>query len=325
MSIIVIVTIGPSISSNSELLKRINSLVSCIFRINGAHGTLKEIEDYIDYIRKTLPNSKIMIDLPGNKIRLSNIETSQSFETGVPLTIKSSNLNYPSFISELQIGDKILANDSMYQFKIIEIIDNKEIKMVPNLSGKLSRGKGIHLKGKHSNIPFLFKKDYDLLDISLHKKVDFVSLSYVRNKEDIGIIKDYLSSDNSIEIVAKIETSAAVNNLSSIIKEVDFLNIDRGDLSTEVDIVNVPEIQKLVLTKVKKAGKKIFLATQFLKNMENSPVPSIPEVFGIHEAFGEGVDGLQLSEETAVGDYPFECVKYIADAYNNFISSKKSS
>ena len=134
MSIIVIVTIGPSISSNRELITRINSLVPCIFRINGAHGTLQEIEDYIDYIRETVPNSKIMIDLPGNKIQLSNIEASHFFEIGVPLTLKSSDLNYPPFISELRIGDKILANDSMYEFKIIEIIDNIDKSLETNIS-----------------------------------------------------------------------------------------------------------------------------------------------------------------------------------------------
>jgi len=62
-----IVTVGPSFLYN-DIIKN-NHKDSYIYRINGAHGNIKEIEQYIDLIRNQVSNANILIDLPGNKIR----------------------------------------------------------------------------------------------------------------------------------------------------------------------------------------------------------------------------------------------------------------
>ncbi len=59
----------------------------------------------------------------------------------------------------------------------------------------------------------------------------------------------------------------------------------------------------------------IFLATQVLKNMQVKPVPLIYEVIDLYNALKNGVHGIQLSEETAIGGFPEEFVFLIADMF----------
>ena len=68
-------------------------------------------------------------------------------------------------------------------------------------------------------------------------------------------------------------------------------------------------------------GVKTFLATQFLKNMEINPIPSIPEIIDLYNTVADGVYGIQLSEETAVGKYPYDCVQVV----RNIIKKKQNS
>ena len=88
--------------------------------------------------------------------------------------------------------------------------------------------------------------------------------------------------------------------------------VDRGDLSTEVGIEKIPAYQAHILNKALYFNKKVFLATQFLKNMEINPIPTIPEVIDLYNTLQMGIYGIQMSEETAVGKYPKECLEMIA-------------
>ena len=55
--------------------------------------------------------------------------------------------------------------------------------------------------------------------------------------------------------------------------------------------------------------------------MENNPIPTIPEIIDLHNTLQKGIYGIQLSEETAVGRYPYECLKTIEKVHNEIDSS----
>ncbi|MFC2040568.1 pyruvate kinase, partial [Chloroflexota bacterium] len=58
-------------------------------------------------------------------------------------------------------------------------------------------------------------------------------------------------------------------------------------------------------------NKKVFLSTQFLKNMEEKPVPTIAEIIDMYNTFKMGIYGIQLSEETSIGKYPKGCLDVV--------------
>ena len=91
-----------------------------------------------------------------------------------------------------------------------------------------------------------FKKDEELIGLANKYNIDYIGLSFVRVDNDIKEAK--LLIKNSI-IIANIETLSAVNNLNNILNEVEFILIDRGDLSTDVGLLEVPKYQEKIIQK----------------------------------------------------------------------------
>ena len=74
-------------------------------------------------------------------------------------------------------------------------------------------------------------------------------------------------------VIAKIENRIGFSNCKEICKSADAVLIDRGDLSKEYNIEDIPIIQKKI-TKIAKLEKtKIFVATNFLESMIKNPFP----------------------------------------------------
>ena len=167
----------------------------------------------------------------------------------------------------------------------------------------------MHVRGIHADIPFLFDKDLALIELANKHQLAYVGLSFVRHAKDIAEAKALISS--GIDIISKVETKSAVENLIEILQEVEFILIDRGDLSTEIGIEKIPAYQSFIVSKALFHNRKVFLATQFLKNMEVNPIPTIPEVIDMYNTMKTGIYGIQMSEETAVGKYPKACLDTI--------------
>ena len=306
----VIVTVGPSLLDKS-ILNQIHNERN-IYRINGAHGSIDSIEHYIFKIKSQIKNAKILMDLPGNKIRTCNFKSDYiNLKNNYKFSINFDQTNYKDFFKFINSGDEVWANDSMFKF-IVDSIDlkNKKIKFLSLSDGKLFNNKGLHVRGIHDHIPFLFEKDLALIDLANKHKIEFIGLSFVRHAKDILEAKKLISYSN---IICKVETLSAVKKIDEIFKEVEIILIDRGDLSTEIGLNKIPGFQKHIIDKAIFNNKKIFLATQFLKSMENNPVPTIAEVIDLYNSLKSGIYGIQMSEETAIGKYPKNCLILIEE------------
>lgn len=154
-----------------------------------------------------------------------------------------------------------------------------------------------------------------LIKVACELRVHYLSISYVRKASDVwavrGMVGQPLEGYRGPDIVAKIETAAAVRNLQSIMDTADMINVDRGDLAAAIGVQQVPEAQRSIVAQARHAHKRVYLATHFLKSMERNPQPYISEVMGLHAALESGIDGIQLSEETAIGAYPVVCVALV--------------
>jgi len=306
----IIATVGPSLLHTTPLSEVHNE--SNIYRINGAHGSVEDIEQYILKIQKQIPEAKILMDLPGNKVRTAEFEDGYiDIEENKEFDILFTQMNYINFYSHLKVGNTIWANDSIFRFTVKNIDKNNQtINLLSHSTGRLLNNKGMHVRGIHEHIPFLFEKDKGLIELANKYNLAYIGLSFVRTKADIVEAKKLITSDSII--ISKVETLAAVKNLVEILTEVEYILIDRGDLSTEIGLVKVPAYQDYIIDKAVFHGKKVFLATQFLKSMELNPVPTIPEVIDLYNTLKKGIYGIQMSEETAVGKYPKLCLDTIA-------------
>ena len=302
----IIVTIGPSIFKSGIYFKHHDSY---IYRINGAHSTDQSLVQMTKLIREEIKDPKILIDLPGNKIRTSNIHTPIKVVKNENFSLNSQNINFPDFLNYIKRGQTVYADDSTLRFQVEKISDDKII-FLSFSNGYLKNGKGLHVRGIHSKIPFLFQADLNLINAANKVKLDFVGLSFVRNNSDIKHAKKLI--DNDISVIPKVETLSAVKNIDEILTNNEYILVDRGDLSTDVGLEKVPIFQNYIIQKANEHRKGYFLATQFLKNMELKPLPTIAEVNDLYNTFLlPNISGIQLSEETAVGKFPQDCLDVI--------------
>jgi pyruvate kinase len=110
-----------------------------------------------------------------------------------------------------------------------------------------------------------------------------------------------LLGNTKIKVLAKIENKRGMDNFESILKMTDGVVFDRGYLGSEVDVDVVVIGQKKMIALANVAGKPVMIANQILESMIDNPYPSRSEAADIANAVMDGVDGLVMSSETAVG------------------------
>lgn len=302
-----ILTVGPALLHEVPL-NEIHSKKN-IYRINGAHGSIEDIDEYIKEIRRQIPEADILMDLPGNKVRTRALPNEGiRVEKGKEFSIPSGCFNFADFYKHLKPGMIAWANDSIFEFEVLSA-DKDEITFLSKSDGILINNKGVHVRGIHDNIPYLFKKDEQLIELANRRSLEFVGLSFVRNANNVKEARGYINRDT--QIITKIETLDAVNNINDILPLTSYILVDRGDLSTDIGVEKIPRYQKFIIEKALFYDVKVFLATQVLKNMETRPIPTIGEIEALYEIYKSGVYGVQMSEETAVGQYVKKCVSLL--------------
>ena len=100
----------------------------------------------------------------------------------------------------------------------------------------------------------------------------------------------------------------------------DGILIDRGDLSREISIPLVPIATKKIIELCISVKKPVYLATNVLDSMMDANIPSRAEVSDILNSLSQGVNGIVLAAEVAIGNNPVKSVallQYLIDTYEN--------
>lgn len=305
----VIVTVSRNVSNENTLSELVQAGAS-IFRLNGAHNSIESLSATVDAIRRRWNGkARLMVDLPGRKVRTRNLNDPIPLKCGGKFQLYQHHVTYSPFLQSLQIGEKLLANDGLLHFEVLEKESDHVVFRSEN-DGLLENNKGLSSLNSTIHVPPLLEYDYDIISLCIGKEVDYLALSYVRSQDDVIAAKKALAGSNG-KLITKIETRLAVINLPEILNVSDTILIDRGDLAAEIGLVNVPMAQNWIIQQAHRAKRRVFLATQFVYSMINRPIPLIAEIDDIHTLLGKGIHGIQLSEETAIGKYPVEAVRLI--------------
>jgi ATP sulfurylase len=136
------------------------------------------------------------------------------------------------------------------------------------------------------------------------------ALSFANTEEDVEALRRLVGADAFI--ISKIESRKGIEHLEAIALRSNALLIDRGDLSRQVPIERLPQIQKSLIKRAKAANTPIYVATNLLESMVSVPTPTRAEVNDIYNTIADGADGLVLAAETAIGQYPIQCVSMVS-------------
>ena len=201
-------------------------------------------------------------------------------EPGVLGNAQRFSCSYEGLPEDVSIGDTVLINDGAIRLEVIAV-EGKEVRCRVNVGGTLSDNKGINLPGTPVSIPALTPKDIEDLKFGLQHEVDYVALSFVRNADDIRLIKRYAPTT---PVIAKLEKPQAVDRVDEIAQLAEGVMIARGDLGVEMPLERVPLIQKTAIERTNHYGKIAIVATQMLESMIVSPQPTRAEVSDVANA-----------------------------------------
>lgn len=312
----IIATLGPSTTSY-EVVKEVARYVDG-FRINFSHATEEERVLYIRNVRKVEDelNKPLAVigDLQGPSIRFGKIKE-KSFRANDCFSISfKGEVTLPSkvFFNDVEEGDILLIDDGKVQLKVLRKYEDKiEVKALSD--GKLTSGKAVIIKGKEYNLPAISPKDEQDAKWCISNEVDYIAMSYVKKKDDVIALKKLLDENggSDIRVISKIETVAGFKNLKEILEVCDMIIVARGDLGLHFSIEEVPFLQRKIIEESIKSGRQAIVATQILTSMVESLVPTRSEAVDVYNAIKERASGFLLTNETSIGKYPVETVKFL--------------
>ena len=314
----IISTLGPS-TINKDFLKFASSEIDLI-RLNMSHLSIKKLEENIKIIKKNC-KTPICIDTEGAQIR-TKVKKKKNYREGSIINISKNKDNfmlYPSNVfSSLKINDILNIGFDGLLVKVIKL--KKDIVTEVIRSGKLENNKGVHIENRKIRLDYLTKKDFQAILIGKKYKIKNFALSFTRSVDDIIKFNKLLKVENKI---FKIETKNAVKNFDKMIKYGKNFLIDRGDLSKEISIENIPIAQRIMFEiKNKFNNKNIYVATNLLESMIKNNLPTRGEANDIFNSLEMGADGLVLAAETAIGKNPKECVLFLKKILKTYKLSK---
>ncbi len=319
----IIATLGPAISEREKLFELIEAGVN-LFRLNTAHGDWDTRRQWIQWIREAEQQYGIpigvLLDLAGPKIRIGTLKEPLYLEEGQTvefvLAQEQTDSAIPLPIAELfraaRPNDRLLIDDGSIELQIVRVHPDR-MEAVVLEGGELRSQKGITLPHRTLALPSMTPKDREDLLQGIHAGVDWVALSFVRSVTDVmnlqALIKEYGAN---LPVIAKIEQPAALDDLEEIVQVADGIMVARGDLGVQVDLADVPLIQKRIIRLCNQYAKPVITATQMLESMIREGRPTRAEVTDVANAVLDGTDAVMLSGETAVGAYPVQAVRWMA-------------
>ncbi len=319
----IVATLGPS-SSDREMIKTLCEAGADVFRLNMSHGTQDDQRDRYELIREVEHELGrpigVLADLQGPKIRCGVFAaTSHILAVGDSFRFDSQDtpgdatrvrLPHPEILGALTEGSTILVNDGKIRMRVTKA-HGDAVDAVVQVGGEISDRKGINLPDVVLPVAALSEKDRSDLEFACELGADWIALSFVQRAADIEEAKE-LIKDRAL-VMTKVEKPAAVTDFKSILEASDGIMVARGDLGVEMELADLPAIQKRLIRDCRHVGKPVVVATQMLESMISSPVPTRAEISDVAGAIYDGADAVMLSAESAAGDFPIEAVTTMAN------------
>lgn len=323
----IICTLGPAVDSIDAIKQLLLSGMNGA-RFNFSHGTHESHRATLDRLRtactETGCNVATILDTKGPEIRIKTF-------AGGPVTLNEGDaftlctgevegnremvsVTYPKLDRELCPGCTVLIDDGLVSM-VVEEIEAGRIRCRVENGGVLSNNKSINLPGTSISLPAITDKDREDLRFAVENDFDYVAASFVRSAGDVREVRRTLDSfgGDNIRIIAKIENQQGVDNMDEIFAEADGVMVARGDLGVEIPAAKVPNIQKLMISRARYAGKVVITATQMLNSMIHNPRPTRAEVSDVANAVFDRTSCVMLSGETASGKYPIKSLETMCE------------
>lgn len=320
----IVCTLGPA-SDTEKVITAMAKAGMNVARINVSHGSYEEHAKKIAAVKKVreklgLPIA-ILLDTKGPEFRIGTfangsieLNADDEFAFSVDDVVGDKHVvsvSYKGLCEEMLPGDTVLLNNGLI---VLEVTDVKKplVKCKVIIGGEVSDRKSMFFPDKEFKMTYLSEQDKSDLRYAIEQDVDFIACSFVSKAQDVAEVREYLAecgAPSDIDIIAKIENRAGVNNIHDILDISDGIMIGRGDLGVEIPYEELPNTQKYIINECRKVGKRCITATEMLESMITKPRPTRAEISDVANAVYDGSSAVMLSGETAAGHFPVETVQ----------------
>ncbi len=322
----ILATIGPATERPEQLAALLDAGVDA-FRLNFSHGTDYEHRVLLRRIhavmRQRRREAAVVADVQGPKIRLGEIAGgSLDLVAGREWTLddrptpgdpRRVGIQVPSFERLARKDDPVLLGDGNVELVVVQAGRSKIVTRVVN-GGSVTSHAGLFLPRAKLRTSVFGPKDRHDAALGLSEGIDYLALSFVRTGSDVLGARRWLdrhAGGRDVGIIAKIERGEALGSIDSILRAADGIMVARGDLGIEVPLERLALDQKMLVRRANDAGRFVIVATQMLLSMLTSPRPTRAEATDVANAVLDGADAVMLSEESAVGQYPIDAVRWL--------------
>ncbi len=321
----IVATIGPA-SSSPEVLERMIQAGMNVARLNFSHGEFAAHQQNIVTLRAAARAVgrpiAIMADLSGPKMRVGRFATDPvQLKPGERFTLTTQDImgdsqrvsvSFARLPKVVKPGDKLSLNDGYIQLEV-EQVQGEDVMCTVWVGGELRSHKGVNLPGIDLGISAFTDRDRECLKFALEQGVDAVSQSFVENAADLKAVRQAARDlGRDPFLIAKIERRRALERFDEILDAADGIMIARGDLGVEVPIEQIAVVQKDLIRRANRRAKPVITATQMLESMIHHYLPTRAEATDVSNAILDGTDGVMLSAESAMGEFPVESVTMLA-------------
>tara|TARA_Y100000589_G_scaffold240591_1_gene228117 strand:- start:3323 stop:4420 length:1098 start_codon:yes stop_codon:yes gene_type:complete len=318
----IIATIGPSCNTVSKLLE-LKKAGANIFRVNMSHSTIEELRKYAQIGIEN--NLRIGLDTEGSQIRTNlkdctyldikkddnlkiynNISSRDEFK-GIALYPENTVNNLDKgCIIRLDFNGAIV----IVEKKNTDYIDCKCIS-----PGRVGNNKGVDVLNKKIYLPDFTSKDIESFKEIRNLGIQDVFISFCKSKDAVLKLKNI---SNKIKVTSKIECKESIHNLHSICEVSDAILIDRGDLTREINIMDIPFAQRGIIKVSNFYEKPCYVATNIFESLIEGDLPTRAELNDVVGTLEMGAEGLVLAAETAIGKKPILSVEIIKELIHRY-------
>lgn len=317
----VICTLGPA-SLEPAVIGALDIRGVDLFRINLSHTPLEEVAPTIGFVRRH-SDVPICLDTEGAQVRCGKVTPGLVLTSGAEVDLTPETVEgdterltlWPAATFAVLKPGSIVSID--FDGALLRVVEAGVLgaRAVVVRTGRVGSNKAVTIRPAPS-LPTLTGKDVAAIKIGRQLGIEHYALSFAGSQE--GVRRTRALIPRGAELISKIESRAGVRNLDGIIADSDTVLIDRGDLSREVALEEVPYFQKVIVRHANLWHRPVYVATNLLESMVHNSRPTVAEVNDIANTLLDGVHGLVLAAETAVGVDPVGAVDLVMRAIGAF-------
>ena len=325
----IVATIGPA-SDAPEVQVAMAAAGMDVARVTLAHGATDEAVERVRGLRRTVPSTALLVDLPGPKVRTAPFPVGGvALAAGDRVTLVGQSaagseasaeripVSHPGLVEGLRAGDRVALGDGGVALTVVGPGPGGVVATV-EAGGRLQGRPGVTAPAGRLSLETPTPEDLERVQVMVGEEVDAIAVSFVCSAADVVTVRAAAEraagrSGRPVPmLVAKIETPEAIADLDAIVETADAVMVARGDLGVRMALEDIPHSQKRIIRSAVRHGRPVITATQMLESMVSALSPTRAEVTDVANAVLDGTSAVMLSGETAVGVDPAGVVATMA-------------